>query len=153
MAIVSLEQLPSGFGRRDLAGLLAEAAQVPDSAIGRVEWHGGAALVELPDPLAARALAKLDGFLVHDRPLKASLETRGESERAADHFGQMRRGLDLEGQAQAQRMLDDAVRHPRQRLQQLGYALLDLAVVDEDAGLGGRSLVRLQPRARGPLPR
>lgn len=69
-----------------------------------------------------------------------------------DHFQRLLRLLDMESRAEAQRILERGRRLSPADAQRTGNSLLDLVVVDEDAGLGGRYLLKLVLRKRQPLP-
>jgi superfamily I DNA and/or RNA helicase len=67
-----------------------------------------------------------------------------------DHFARLARLLDLESRAEAQRVAQQARKLSPAEAEKTGNSLIDLAVADENAGLGGRSIVQLVRRARGP---
>lgn len=69
-----------------------------------------------------------------------------------DYFQRLARLLDLENRAEAHRALERRRRLKPSEAEKSGTALVDLALVDEDAGLGGRYLIRFAKRARGELP-
>jgi ATP-dependent RNA/DNA helicase IGHMBP2 len=69
-----------------------------------------------------------------------------------DHFSRLRRLLELESDAEAARLLERSRRLTPAEAEERGNALVDLAVVEEDAGMGGRYLIRLMKRRRSPLP-
>ncbi len=71
---------------------------------------------------------------------------------AEDHFSRLRRLLELESDAEAARILERSRRLTPAEAEESGNSLVDLAIADEDAGLGGRYLVRLVKRRRTPLP-
>lgn len=69
-----------------------------------------------------------------------------------DHFQCLARLLDLENQAEARRTLERTRRLKPAEAEKSGTALIDLTHVDDDAGLGGRYLLRFAKRARAELP-
>jgi superfamily I DNA and/or RNA helicase len=69
-----------------------------------------------------------------------------------DHFQRLLRLLDLESHAEAQEALRRRQGLAREEAEKGGDTLLDLVVVDEHAGLGGRYLVGLAKPNRKPLP-
>ncbi|MDZ4780775.1 MAG: AAA domain-containing protein [Planctomycetia bacterium] len=71
---------------------------------------------------------------------------------AEDHFSRLRRLLELESDAEAARILERSRRLTPAEAEESGNSLVDLVIADEDAGLGGRYLVRLVKRRRSPLP-
>src|SRR5690242_11867412 len=70
----------------------------------------------------------------------------------ADHFARLARLLDLEGRAVADQARERARRSAPADAERAGTSLVDLVIRDEDAGLGGRYLLRLGRRRRSPLP-
>ena len=70
----------------------------------------------------------------------------------ADHFTRLRRLLEMESDAEAARLLERSRRLTPAEAEERGNTLVDLAIVEEDAGMGGRYLVRLVKRRRTPLP-
>ena len=111
-----------------------------------------------PTAAEARLVKALDGRQFGDRrvrawtssPTTASPGVAGPSDE--DDFLRLARLLDLESRAEAQKAADEARRLSPEEAQQTGNTLLNLMVVDEEAGLGGRYLVHLGRRGRGPLP-
>ncbi|HUY32709.1 MAG TPA: AAA domain-containing protein [Pirellulales bacterium] len=69
-----------------------------------------------------------------------------------DHFRRLARLLELEGRAEAERLLRRGRRLSAAEAERAGNALVDLVVADEDAGLGGRYLLQFVKRRRAPLP-
>jgi superfamily I DNA and/or RNA helicase len=70
----------------------------------------------------------------------------------ADHFARLARLLDLEGRAVADQTRERARRYAPADAERAGTSLVDLVIRDEEAGLGGRYLLRLGRRKRSPLP-
>ncbi len=148
---------PAGPAKADVLALL-DAAGLDRRHVGRIELHGKQAVVEIPDGWEARLVKALDGRQFGDRrvrawtssPTTASPAVAGPSDE--DDFLRLARLLDLESRAEAQKAADEARRLSPEEAQQTGNTLLDLVVVDEEAGLGGRYLVHLGRRGRGPLP-
>jgi superfamily I DNA and/or RNA helicase len=70
----------------------------------------------------------------------------------ADHFARLARLLDLEGRAVAEQTRERARRYAPAEAERAGTSLVDLVIRDEEAGLGGRYLLRLGRRKRSPLP-
>jgi ATP-dependent RNA/DNA helicase IGHMBP2 len=71
---------------------------------------------------------------------------------ADEHFPRLARLLELENRVEAQRAVERSRRLKPSDAEKSGNALIDLAIVDEDAGLGGRYLVRFAKRSRAELP-
>ena len=69
-----------------------------------------------------------------------------------DHFQRLARLLDLESREEARRAAEQARRLSPADAEASGNSLIDLAVTDEDTGLGGRFLLELAKRAGRPLP-
>ncbi|HVA51106.1 MAG TPA: AAA domain-containing protein [Pirellulales bacterium] len=66
-----------------------------------------------------------------------------------DHFQRLARLLDLENRAEAQRAVERRRRLKAAEAEKTGQTLVDLAIIDEEAGLGGRYLIRFAKRGRG----
>jgi ATP-dependent RNA/DNA helicase IGHMBP2 len=70
-----------------------------------------------------------------------------------DHFVRLSRLLELESEAEARQVREQAQRLGAAEAEKSGQCLVDLVVQDEHAGLGGRFLLTLVKRQRGrPLP-
>jgi len=69
-----------------------------------------------------------------------------------DHFVRLARLLELEGRAEAERLLRRGRRLSASESERTGNTLIDLVIADEDAGLGGRYLLQFVKRRRSPLP-
>jgi superfamily I DNA and/or RNA helicase len=65
-----------------------------------------------------------------------------------DHFARLLRLLELESKAEAARAVEAGRRLSGAAAERTGNSLVDLAVEDEDTGLGGRSIVTLVKRNR-----
>lgn len=70
----------------------------------------------------------------------------------AAHFQRLAQLLALESQAEAARVVERTQRLSAADAERSGQALVGLVADDQDAGLGGRYLLRLVKRSRGPLP-
>ncbi len=72
---------------------------------------------------------------------------------AEEHFQRLARLLDLEGQAEAEQAAERARRLSPAEAEKAGTSLVDLVVLEESAGLGGRFILTLAKRNRTqPLP-
>ena len=120
--------------------------------VGRIEFRGPAAVVEVPDGWEARLLKALDGQMFGDRRVRVRIA----ADRAADLPDRKTISpawpglLDLESRAEAQRVAQQAKKLSPAEAEKTGNSLIDLVVADENAGLGGRSIVRAcspHPRA------
>jgi superfamily I DNA and/or RNA helicase len=69
-----------------------------------------------------------------------------------DHFQRLARLLDLENRVETQRALERSRRLKPAEAEKSGTSLIDLSLIDQDAGLGGRYLLRFAKRSRGELP-
>ena len=156
MALLRIEPLAKQTTKSDLLKLVCETGCAGRGEIGRIEIVGRQAIIELPDGVAARVANALRGRALHGMPVQASLAqdttaphqvTGGES-----HFARLARLLELESKAEAQRVLEHSRRRSPTAAEESGEALVDLVIVDEDTGLGGRYLVTLVKRSRADLP-
>jgi ATP-dependent RNA/DNA helicase IGHMBP2 len=151
MTLLHLQSLPRRTGKSDLLRLLIEQGGIERQRVGRIELHGEAAVIELPDDWAARLARSLDGQMMGERPLHVWAESLGED--ADDgHLPRLARLLEMEARAEAQQAAERGRRVSRNDAERSGTSLIDLVVVDENSGLGGRYLLTLAKRSRGPLP-
>ncbi len=151
MALLHIEPLSRRAGMSEILAFL-DGAGLDRRRVGRIELHGNQAVVEIPDGWEARLVKAFDGRQFGDRRVRAWTSgppTAGRS--GENHFSRLARLLELEGRAEAQRAAEQAQRLSPEEAQQTGNSLLDLVVVDEEAGLGSRYLIHLGGRGRGPL--
>ncbi|MCE5269230.1 MAG: AAA family ATPase, partial [Planctomycetaceae bacterium] len=150
--MLHIDSLPRRAGKTDVLTLLDEAG-LDRRRVGRIELHGAEAVVEIPDGWESRLVKALDGRPFGDRRIRAWTSAPASSGRnGEDHLSRLARLLELESRAEAQRAAEQARRLKPAEAEQSGNTLLDLVVVDEEAGLGGRYLVHLGRRGRDLLP-
>jgi superfamily I DNA and/or RNA helicase len=97
----------------------------------------------------------LDGATLQNRRIVAyvgSYSGVNSSDVAEGHLQRLLNLLELEREAEAQRAIEMARRLSPSEVESAGYALVDLIILDEEAGLGGRCIVNLAKRSRGRLP-
>ncbi len=153
MALLYLEPLPRRDAKLDLLAFLESTGGLDRRRVGRIELQGSRAVIEVPDGWEARLLKSLDGQPLGDRPIRAWFAGAAPAHRGQeDHFQRLARLLDLESRAEAQQAAQRARRLSPAEAELTGNSLLDLVVVDQEAGLGGRYLIHLGKRRRGPLP-
>jgi len=149
MALLHLEALPPRTTRKELIQFLIQIHKVDERQIGRVDLRGTVAVIEVAEPWAGRLLKALDGASWKDRRLRArmtaSASAAGSDE---DHFQRLTRLLALEAAAEAEQARQRAGRLTDAEAERTGTALVDLAVVDEHSGLGGRCILTLAKRNR-----
>ncbi|MCA9179196.1 MAG: AAA family ATPase, partial [Planctomycetales bacterium] len=153
-ALLHIESLPPQTTRGTIVRLLIQVGKVDKRLIGRVELRGRAAAVEVPARLADRLAAAIDGATLLNQKLRAWCERAPAASTAdgqEDHFERLRRLLDLESRAEDQRALQLLKQLSPEEAQRTGRSLFNLKVVDEQSGLGGRTILRLEPPAP-PLP-
>jgi superfamily I DNA and/or RNA helicase len=158
MPRICLERLPRRATVADLLGLLDRVGQIDRRLVGKIELRGGRAMIEVPSGWEARLVKALDGAVLDDRHLRASLDLPAAPQTVSphggpeEHFHRLARLLDQEAAAEAERAMQDGRRLSPADAERTGNSLLDLVVVDEETGLGGRDLVRLRKRSRLALP-
>lgn len=153
MPNIQLESLPSRVTKSDLLDLLDREAGVDRRRVGKIELRGIQATVQVPEGWEFRVAKALDGVSLAGRRIRAWVAGAASSDEASeDHFQRQARLLDLEGRAEAQRLRERARKLSAVEAERSGNSLLDLAIADEEAGLGGRCLVKLVKRKRTPLP-
>jgi len=153
MALLFLEPLPRRVSKADLLAFLDRVGGLDRSRVGRIELQGRRASIEVPDGWESRLARTLDGQMLGERRVRVwagpSPANAGGDE---DHFQRLERLLELEREAEAQQAAELSRRFSGAAAERTGNALVDLAVADEETGLGGRYLVQLVKRRRNPLP-
>jgi len=153
MPFLHIEPLPRRASKPEVLDFLDRVGGLDRRRVGRIEFRGPAAIVEVPDGWEARLLKTVDGQMFGDRRVRARVTTdRHAVSGPEDHFARMERLLDLESRAEAQAVAQQARKLSPAEAEKSGNSLLDLVVADENAGLGGRFVVQLLRRARGKLP-
>ncbi len=157
MAQLVLENLAPRVGKSDLLRLLDDVGGLSGQRVGKIELGGGRATIDVPTGWEARLAKSLDGANVQGRRLTAyavSLSPAGTTSDSGstNHLRRLIDLLELEREAEAARAIEMARRLSPQEAESAGHALVDLAIADEEAGLGGRYLVTLTKRGRVRLP-
>ncbi|HVV98841.1 MAG TPA: AAA domain-containing protein [Planctomycetaceae bacterium] len=149
MAWLQIEGLPSRTGKGELFKLIVEAGLAKDR-VGKIELQGSEAAIEVPDGWEDRLARALDGAVTGNRTLRAWSRGDGNTP-GAEHFDKLLRLLDLEERAEADRLREEMRRSTPAQAEASGNSLVDLVVIDENAGLAGRFLVELVRRNRAEL--
>ncbi len=155
MALLVLEQLAHRVGKSDLLRLLDTTGGLSGQRVGKIEIGGGRAIVEVPTGWEDRLARALDGVTLHGRRIVAfagSDSEIGSSGGTEDHLQRLVGLLELEREAESQRAIELARRLSPSEAESAGLALVELTILDEEAGLGGRYLVTLAKRSRSRLP-
>ena len=153
MPLLHIEPLPRRASKPEVLDFLDRVGGLDRKRVGRIEFRGPAAVVEVPDGWEARLLKALDGQMFGDRRVRVRIAAdRSATSGPEDHFARLARLLDLESRAEAQRVAQQARKLSPAEAEKTGNSLIDLVVADENAGLGGRFIVQLIRRTRGPLP-
>jgi hypothetical protein len=152
MPLLHLEPLPRRTTKGDLLNFLIEVGRLDRRQVGRIDLHGAAATVEIPDGWGQRLVKALDGAPFKEGRLRARLsDPREPAAGAEDHFGRLARLLTLESEAEAQQTLEKARRLSPAEAERGGDCLLGLVIAEESSGLGGRCLVTLAKKDRSQL--
>lgn len=153
MPLIHLESLPARVTKSDLLDLLDRVGGLERRKVGRIELRGTQATIEAPAGWESRVAKALDGASLGDRRIRAwAAGAASADETSEDHFQRQSRLLDLESKAEAQRLRERNAKLSAAEAERSGASLLDLTIADEEAGLGGRCLLRLVKRKRTPLP-
>lgn len=152
MPRIQLENLSSRVGKADLLQLLDNVGGLPGRRIGKIELGGGRATVEVPADWQTRVARALDGATLAGRRLRAWALPDAGAVAEGDHFTRLLALLELEREAEAERALSRTRRLSGRDAERGGEALVDMIIVDEDAGMGGRYLLALAKRDRSQLP-
>ncbi len=153
MALLFVEPIGRGVGRGELLRWLHKIGGLDRARVGKIQIHGSRATIEVPDGWQARLSRQLDGQQVGGRAVRvwAAAESRA-GDPASEHFRRLARLLELESEAEARQIAERRRRLAGDEAERSGLTLLDLEILDEDAGLGGRRLLQLARRTRTPLP-
>lgn len=151
MALLHLEPLPRKTTKGDLLAFVCHAG-LDRKYVGKIDLHGAAGVVEVPDGWDVRLVKALDGAEFKGRRVRAwtagATSTTGEE----DHFQRLARLLEMESQEEARQAEERAQRSTR-GAEANGTCLLGLVVAEEQSGLGCRCILTLMKRNRSqPLP-
>ncbi|MCU0915685.1 MAG: AAA domain-containing protein [Planctomycetes bacterium] len=151
--LLHLESLSRQITRSDLLAFLHSVAGLDRSRVGRIDLHGGTAVIEIPDGWQARIVKALDGQMLGNRRVRVWAENPPDADDPGrHHFDRLIRLLEQESGAQAQEAAERGRRLSPADAERTGTSLVDLVITDEDTGLGGRYLVQLAKRRHTPLP-
>ena len=154
MSLLILEALPPTISKGEVLALVINTGGLAKAQVGKIELTGKQAVVEIPDGTESRVVKALDGAPVRERKIRARAE-QGESRTPVEgdeHFHRLSHLLELESTAQAERVRESQKNRTPAQAERTGYSLVDLAIVEEDIGLGGRHLLTLTKRLGKPLP-
>ena len=154
MPLVFLEQLSSRVGKADLLRLIDTVGGLSGGRVGKMELSGGRASVEVPSGWEDRLARTLDGATLHGRRITAWAGRDDATTSTGDrnHLEHLLQLIEIERGAEGQRAIELSRKLSPANAEQAGHALVDLVILDEEAGLGGRYLIRLAKRNRRPLP-
>ncbi len=143
MPLLCIEPLPRRATKPEILDFLDRMGGLDRRRVGRIELRGNSAVVEVPDGWEARLLKALDGQMFGDRRVRARITSAGAAVGPEDHFGRLLRLLDLESREEARRAAEAMRKLSPADAEKTGNSLINLAVADENAGLGGRYIVQL----------
>jgi hypothetical protein len=152
MPHLHLERLAPRVGKADLLKLLDRIGGLPGTRVGRIELAGGVAKIEVPPGWQDRLARLLDGTELQGKKLRAWAESNEIDPPEHEFLAQLVRLLEIEREAESERARELGRRLSPAEAERSGNSLIDLTMLDQDAGLGGRYLVRLAKRQRHPLP-
>lgn len=148
-----LDQLSSKTNKGDLLKLLTDVGGLAGNRIGLITLSGGRAMIDVPTSWVDRLAKALDGQSMHGKRIAAWAEadnsTRADS---PQHLQQLIALSEIERQAEAEHAVERGRQRSPAEAERLGHALIDLVITDEEAGLGGRTLLTFVKRSRQPLP-
>src|SRR3954464_6565139 len=154
MPTLHLQPVPPRTTKGEILRLLCDAGGIDGKSVGRIDLRGTLAAAEVPAAWVARLVEAVDGAALNGRNLRAW--SAGDDAPAAgeeDHFQRLSRLLEMEAGAEADVTLESVRRLSAAEAERTGECLAGLVIVEEDAGLGGRSIVTLARRNRQvPLP-
>lgn len=149
MPLLHLEHLPPRTTRKELVGFLLTVGGIGARQLGKIDLRNRTATIEVPENWVARLLKALDGSSWKDGRIQVRLVAApSASDSPEDHFQRLTRLLEVEAEAEAQQVRERVRRLADADAERTGNALVDLVVVDEYAGLGGRCILTLAKRNR-----
>lgn len=149
MPLVFLEPVSAKIKTGDILDLLCHTGGISRQQIGTIEMRGGTAAVEVPARWQLRLVRALQGAELGGRRVRIWTDGAAEpGQRPDDHFERLLRLMDLEAEAEAAQALEARSRLSPAAAEGAGSALVQLAVADMSAGLGGRLLLTLVKRNR-----
>lgn len=158
MSLLHLESLPPKTTKADLLRLICETGGLDRQKVGKIDVRGNRSSVEVPDAWTSRLVKALDGAAMGGRKIRVRSEIKASRPKISgnfteDHFQRLANCLDLESRAEAERVQERGRRLSRAEAERSGESLVDLVILEEDSGLGGRFILKLGKRSRGvPLP-
>lgn len=153
MPLLHIEPLPRRATKPEILDFLDRTGGLDRRHVGRIELRGASAVIDVPDGWEARLLKALDGQMFGDRRVRVRITADGATAAGPeDHFGRLLRLLDMESREEARRAAEAMRKVSPSDAEKTGNSLIDLAVADENAGLGGRYIVQLTRRSHAPLP-
>jgi hypothetical protein len=150
MTQLQIEPLPRNATPGEVLRFVATLGKIDGKKVGAITLLGKGARVEVPDALAPKLVAALDGATFRERRVRVHLARSSAAGGQPDHFNHLARLLQLEADAERQQLRERAAR---------GFAagdgtsLTHLIIAEEDVGLGGRLILTLARANRHePLP-
>lgn len=148
-----LEGLPPRITRSELLQFILDVGGLDHRRLGKLELRGNQAEIEVPSGWEHRLVKAISAATLRERRIRAWAERQpGSATSEHEHFDRLLRLLELESRAEAQRAVERGRKLSPADAEKSGHSLVDLMVVDDDAGLGGRYLLQLAKRNRGALP-
>ena len=152
MTLLHLEALPPRTTKGTIVRLLTQVGEIDKQRIGTIEMRGREASVEVPDNWAARLVRALDGTSLDNRNIRAWHESVARGGQDEDQFDRWLRLLDMEAEAEAAQLLQAQQRLSPADAEKAGTTLIQLALQDQQGGLGGRVLVTFAKAGGAALP-
>jgi superfamily I DNA and/or RNA helicase len=150
--MLHLERLSRQISKSDLLKFLHSVGGLESRRVGRIELRAGEALIEVPDDWQARLVKAMDGQTLGNHRVRAWADSPPDDADDSGHFERLARLLDLESRAEAQETTERGRRLSPADAERMGTSLVDLVIIDDQTGLGGRYLLQLAKRRRSPLP-
>ena len=153
MILLHIESLPRQVTKAQLLGFLNTVSGMERRRVGRIDLRAGEAIIEIPDDWQVRLVQALDGQTLGRRRVRVWAESQGDASQVDGcHFEHLARLLELESRAEAEKAAERDRRLSPADAERTGLSVVDLVISDEDTGLGGRHILQLAKRKRGPLP-
>jgi ATP-dependent RNA/DNA helicase IGHMBP2 len=153
MILLHIELLPRKVTKGQLLGFINSVPGMDRQQVGRIDLRADAAIIEIPDNWQGRLVRALDGQRLGQRRVRVWAESpRDASGADGGHFENLARLLKMESQAEAAKVAERERRMSPAEAERTGLSVVDLVIVDEDSGLGGRYILQLAKRNKQPLP-
>ncbi|MDP6119174.1 MAG: IGHMBP2 family helicase [Planctomycetota bacterium] len=149
MPVLHIESLPAGVRKADVIHLLVDDGGIQQRRLGLIDLHGSHASVEVPEGWESRLARLLDGTVFKHKRIRAwTGGSLANSTGEEGHFKKLARLLEMEAEAEVERMMENIQNLAPADAERSGEALINLTIDEQQPGLGGRFILTLSKRNR-----